>query len=78
MQVSSTRAEADAQATANRVKQKYDGVLSGYDTTVQRADLGDRGIYYRVAVGPMADSSTAASVCGRLKSAGLDCFVRRN
>ena len=78
VQVSSTKSEADANSTASQVRQRYANVISGYQTDVQRADLGDRGVFYRVSVGPLSDTSSAASLCGRLKSAGLDCFVRRN
>lgn len=78
VQVAATREEGQAQATANSVQQRFAGIIGGYQPTVQRADLGSRGIFYRVAVGPMSSQQEAAQVCDRLKSAGLDCFVRRN
>lgn len=78
VQVAATREEGQARSTANSVQQRFAGIIGGYQPTVQRADLGSRGIFYRVAVGPMTSQQEAAQVCDRLKSAGLDCFVRRN
>ena len=41
-----------------------------------RADLGEKGIYYRVRVGPFNDGD-AARLCGDLKAAGGDCILAR-
>ncbi len=78
VQVAASRNEQDARSTAASISQRYSGQLSGYSPQVERADLGDRGIYYRVGVGPMNTQAAANSLCSNLKSAGLDCFVRRN
>ena len=78
VQVAASRSEQDAQSTAASITQRYSSVLSGYSPAVERADLGDRGIYYRVGVGPLRNQGDANSLCSKLKSAGLDCFVRRN
>ena len=67
-----------AQSTASSINQRYSSELSGYAPKIERADLGDRGIYYRVGIGPMTGQGDAANLCTKLKSAGLDCFVRRN
>ena len=78
VQVAASRSEQDARNTAASITQRYSGQLSGYAPQVERADLGDRGIYYRVGVGPMNSQAAANTLCSQLKSAGLDCFVRRN
>jgi hypothetical protein len=43
--------------------------------TVQRADLGARGIYYRIQVGPIADAAAAEHDCAELKRRGEGCIV---
>lgn len=78
VQVAASRNEQDARSTAASISQRYAGALGSYAPVVERADLGDRGIYYRVGLGPMSSQSDAGSLCSRLKSSGLDCFVRRN
>ena len=42
---------------------------------VQRADLGAKGIVFRLRVGPFADRAAATDACTRLKAAGANCFV---
>lgn len=77
VQVAAAREESQAESTASSVANRYSGIIGGYSTNIQRADLGDRGIFYRVGVGPIASQSEANGLCDRLKSAGLDCFVRQ-
>jgi cell division septation protein DedD len=42
---------------------------------IQRADLGAKGIVYRLRAGPFADRTAAVDVCTQLKAAGANCFV---
>ena len=42
---------------------------------IQEADLGEKGIYFRVRVGPWASREEAIGVCESLKAAGGNCFV---
>ena len=42
---------------------------------VQRADLGPRGIYYRVRAGYFADRADATLFCERIRQMGQDCIV---
>jgi cell division protein FtsN len=45
---------------------------------IKRADLGDKGVYYRAMVGPFTSSDEASQFCGSLKTAGGQCVVQRN
>jgi hypothetical protein len=74
VQVSSQRSEDAARATFSDLQKRYPSILGGYDADIQRADLGDRGIYFRVRVGPFA-SANAQSLCGALKDAGGACVL---
>jgi cell division septation protein DedD len=42
---------------------------------VQRADLGTKGVMYRLRVGPFASRAAATNACVQLKAAGANCFV---
>jgi len=42
---------------------------------IQRADLGAKGIVYRLRAGPFADRTAAVDACTELKAAGGNCFV---
>ena len=75
VQLSAQRSDEAARTNFRRLQQRY-SALAGYSLNVQRADLGDRGVYHRVRVGPFARSA-ANSLCQRVKSQGGDCIVRR-
>lgn len=76
VQLASLRSEAEARSTFTNLQNRFGSILSGFGPNIQRADLGDRGIYHRVRVGPM-ERSAADSLCRRYQSAGGDCFVQR-
>ncbi|MDH3196087.1 MAG: SPOR domain-containing protein [Hyphomicrobiales bacterium] len=77
VQVSSQRNADQAQAAFADMQRRYRSILGGFKANIQRADLGARGTYYRVRVGPMASRNAALQICEQLKSAGGSCFVTR-
>ncbi len=78
VQVSSQRTEAEAQASYRVLQGKFPSVLGSRSPVIRKADLGDKGVYYRAMVGPFGSSEEAAQLCGSLKSAGGQCVVQRN
>jgi SPOR domain len=78
VQISSQRSEAEAQASYRTLQGKFPSVLGSRPPLIKRADLGDKGVYYRAMVGPFASSEEAAQVCGSLKTAGGQCVVQKN
>jgi hypothetical protein len=78
VQVSSQRSESDAQASFRALQSKFPGVLGSQSPVIKRADLGDKGIYYRAMVGPFGTPEEASQLCGNLKTAGGQCVVQRN
>jgi hypothetical protein len=78
VQVSAQRTEGEAQASYRSLQQKYPAVLSGHEASIRRADLGDKGVYYRAQIGPFANAAAANQFCDSLKSAGGQCIVQKN
>lgn len=78
VQISSQRSEADAQASYQAMQSKFPSVLGSHQASIRRADLGEKGIYYRALVGPFAAAEDAGQLCNNLKSAGGQCVVQRN
>jgi hypothetical protein len=76
--VSSQKSEADAQASYRTLQGKYPSVLGSRSAQIRRADLGEKGVYYRATVGPFETSDEASQFCGSLKTAGGQCVVLRN
>jgi len=77
VQVASQRSEADAQASFKALQQKYPSVLGSHQAMIRRADLGEKGIYYRAQIGPFP-ADQAKELCSSLKSAGGQCMVQPN
>jgi cell division septation protein DedD len=78
VQLASQKSEADAQASFRALQSKYPSVLAGRQPLIKRADLGDRGTYFRTQIGPFATADQANDLCGNLKAAGGQCIVQRN
>ncbi len=78
VQVSSQKTEADAQASYRTLQSKFQAELGSRPPLIKRADLGEKGVFYRAMVGPFNSSEEATQFCMSLKSAGGQCFVPRN
>jgi len=78
VQISSQRSETDAQASFRTIQAKFPSLLGDRQPIIRRADLGDKGIYFRTMVGPFASADEATHFCGSLKAAGGQCVVQRN
>jgi SPOR domain len=78
VQISSQRNEADAQASYRMLQNKFQAILGTRPPVIKRADLGEKGIYYRAMVGPFGTSEEASQLCSSLKTAGGQCVIQRN
>jgi cell division septation protein DedD len=77
VQVTSERNAAAAHASFRALQAKFPTQLGGREPIVRRANLGAKGTYYRVMVGPFGSMEKAAGMCGTLKAAGCKCLVQR-
>lgn len=78
VQVASQRSEADAQASFRALQARFPNQLASREPIIRRADLGDKGTYFRALVGPFSSSEQAAEFCSSLKAAGGQCLIQRN
>ncbi|MFG1423398.1 SPOR domain-containing protein [Roseixanthobacter liquoris] len=78
VQVSSQKSESDAMGSWKVLQGRYPQLLGSYKATVRRADLGDKGIYYRAQVGPFSTRDEANNLCNALQAQGGTCIVTRN
>ena len=76
--MSSQRSESDAQSSYKALQGRYPAVLGSHTPLIKRADLGEKGVYYRAMVGPFGTPEEASQFCGSLKTAGGQCVVQRN
>jgi hypothetical protein len=68
------RSEKIALTAFRELQQRYPNILGDRKPTIQRADLGGRGVYYRVRVS-YPTRGQAVSMCEDLKGAGGDCLL---
>ncbi|HWV54854.1 SPOR domain-containing protein [Pseudorhodoplanes sp.] len=77
VQVTSQRSEADAQSSYRSLQQQFPSVLGNRQPVIRRADLGERGTYYRAQI-PFQSQNEASEFCSSLKAAGGQCVVAKN
>lgn len=70
-QVASSQSESDARATLARLQKQFPNELGA--GAIHRADLGSKGIYYRVQVGPLSREA-ADKICTQIKTGGAQCI----
>ena len=78
VQIGAAQDEAAANGEIARLAKKHPDILSTLSGMVIRADLGDKGVWYRMRVGPFATRGDANGVCGQLKAVNVGCFVVAN
>jgi len=76
VQVGAFRSNDEAMAQWSRMQTKLGDYLNGKAPDVEVADLGDRGTYYRLRVGPFSSSDGAKTYCAGLKERGQDCLIK--
>lgn len=75
LQLGAYRNLDEAKASWEKIATKHVKVLKSYEPAIQQADLGDKGIYYRLRVTGFADNKAAGDTCAHLKAGGQDCFT---
>ncbi|WP_428408327.1 SPOR domain-containing protein [Hyphococcus sp.] len=76
VQVGAFRSNDEAMAQWARMQTKLGDYLDGKGPDVERADLGDRGVYHRLRVGPFDSADAAKTYCAGLKERGQDCLIK--
>ncbi|TWB77319.1 sporulation related protein [Nitrospirillum amazonense] len=73
LQFASIPSEPQAEAEMQRIQRKHASVLGGLSLRLVKADLGAKGIYYRVQAGPV-DEAQAKRICEAVKAAKDGCI----
>lgn len=74
-QLAALQSEAAVDPAWRRLSSRAPELFAPAQLDVERADLGQRGIYYRVRAGYFADRTQAARFCERIRLMGQDCIV---
>ncbi|MFQ5467851.1 MAG: SPOR domain-containing protein [Kiloniellaceae bacterium] len=78
IQLASFKSKARAEAAWKALQRKQPNLLAGLSADIVRANLGARGIFYRLRAGPFPNRATAQDMCWQLRpTRPQDCLVRR-
>lgn len=76
VQIMALREEAAAKSAWASMQKTHASILGGHALDIEKADLGDKGTFYRVRAAGFDTKSAAQSACAQLKTAGQDCLVK--
>ena len=77
VQLASVRSTDAARDEWTRLRQDNSDLLGKLSAVAVRADLGERGIWYKIEVGPLPSKEAAAHLCSELKQRDLGCQLVR-
>ena len=75
LQVGSYPSETLARNGWQTFRTRYGAIAGSLSSDVKSADLGAKGTWYRLRVGPFSDRDAASSTCDRLRAQGGTCIV---
>lgn len=77
VQVGAFRSNDEALAMWSSMQSKLGTVLGDKTFHIEEADLGAKGIYHRLRIGPFTSSDAASTYCASLKQNGQDCLPKK-
>jgi hypothetical protein len=75
VQVASFRSPDAAQQGWTEFHDEFGDLLDGFAPDVAQADLGDRGVRYRLRVGVFTNRAAASAFCDQVKARDRECLV---
>lgn len=77
VQLGAYRSEKEAHDAWNKMIRKY-AALGSKQPVIVKADLGAKGVYYRLRAAGFASSAEAKSLCSKLSASGQACILPTN
>lgn len=77
LQLGSVRSQDAARQEWDRIKRRNPDLLGSLSATPVRADLGDKGVFYRIQTSRLADPAAADRLCSELKQRNIGCIIAR-
>jgi cell division septation protein DedD len=75
VQIGAYRSVPLAQEAWQEFLAQYSDIVADYAYDIQAVDLGARGIWHRLRIGPFADEDSADRVCTQITLSGAECFT---
>ena len=75
VQLAAFRSQDAAETAWTKMNSTKPGLYRSAQKRIQRADLGAKGVFYRLRVGSFAERSEASKFCDAVKAGGDNCIV---
>ncbi len=75
VQLAALQSEAAIEPAWRRLAARAPDLFASAQLDVERADLGARGVYFRVRAGYFPDRASAGQFCDRIRQMGQDCII---
>lgn len=75
IQLAAVRSTATAQSEWKRMQAKFPNELGRLSLNIVKADLGKKGIFYRLRAGPIENAKAAKTICASLKAKKAGCLI---
>jgi Tfp pilus assembly protein PilF len=76
VQIASATSEDAALSTWKKLQSRHK-VLKSKNPSILKADLGAKGIYYRVRLTGFEEQAAAKKECSKLKAGGVSCYISK-
>jgi cell division septation protein DedD len=77
VQIASVKSEREAKEEWERLKSKFPTLLRRLNLTVARVNLDEKGVFFRLLIGPLPDKSAAKEFCKSAKERKIACLVHK-
>jgi hypothetical protein len=77
VQIASVKSVLEANQEWKRLNSKYPILLRRLKLTVTRVDLNEKGVFFRLLIGPLPDKSAAKEFCRLAKNRKIACLIHR-
>ncbi|MFO1243030.1 MAG: SPOR domain-containing protein [Rickettsiales bacterium] len=75
VQIGALKSQAEAETAWKNFSSKYGDLLKGKSHAVVKADLGAKGVFYRLRVTGLASKGDASKLCSALQGRGASCML---
>ncbi|HEY5238187.1 MAG TPA: SPOR domain-containing protein [Rhizomicrobium sp.] len=74
LQIGSFKSQADADTAWKNFQGKHGSLVGSYGPNVVKVDLGEKGTWYRLRMGPFGSKDGAVATCAKLSADGASCI----
>lgn len=75
LQIGAFPSQESARKAFQRLRELHGDLAGVFSPDIKKADLGEKGVWYRLRIGPFADKAAAAQSCEKMKKEGMTCLI---